>query len=90
MEKTMIGQLAKIIKKQTDRVYFSNIPIGTHFIIIDIHDNMPAYELTGYFIGIEPKILSDETPHFTGYIEKGSWELVGNIVDNIGAFLIKG
>jgi hypothetical protein len=46
---------------------------------------MPAYELTGYFIGIKPNILSDGTPHFTGYIERGSWELVGNIADNIGA-----
>ncbi len=80
----MIGQLARLTKKQTNREYFSNIPIGTYFIITDTHNYMPAYELTGYFIGIQPKILADGTPHFTGYIERGSWELVGNVADNIG------
>ncbi len=82
----MIGQLAKLTKKQSNRAYFSNIPIGIHFIIIDVHDNMPAYDLTGYFIGIKPQILSNGNPHFTGYIEKGSWELVGNVTDNIEIF----
>ena len=80
----MIGQIAKLTKEQRRRAYFSNIPIGTFFIITEKHESMPAYDLTGYFLNIKPQILKDGTPYFFGYIEKGSWELVGNLTDNIG------
>lgn len=72
----LIGLVAQLTKKQTDRFYFSKIPIGTKFIIIDIHDNLPAYDLTGKFLDYPPQILDDGTAHYNGYIEKGSWELV--------------
>lgn len=82
--KTKIGLLAKLIQLQTDRPsYFSRLPIGTVFIIVDEIDT-PAYDLTGYFIWPEiPHILADGSLFCTGYIEKGSWELVGEIKDNI-------
>lgn len=74
-----LGLVAKLTKKQTNRTYFSEIPIGTKFIIVDEHNNKPAYELTGYFLNYPPQILSDGRSHFTGYIEKGSWEIVGSV-----------
>lgn len=84
--KSKIGLLAKLIKEQTDRWYFSQLPIGTLFIIIDEIDT-PAYDLTGYFINpAVPHILPSGSYYFTGYIEKGSWEIVGEIKDNIDLF----
>jgi len=77
-----IGQLARLTKKQTDRAYFSTLPIGTVFIIIDNLD-LPAYDLTGYFINSEPHKLFNGNYHHTGYIERGSWEIIGDIKDNI-------
>ena len=78
-----IGLVAKLIKRQTNRAYFSDIPIGTKFIIVAEHDDMPAYELTGYFLNFPPQKLSEGLYHYTGYVEKGSWELVGTIADCI-------
>ena len=80
-----LGLVAQLTKKQTSRAYFENIPIGTKFIIVDEHDNMPAYELTGYFLNYPPQKLGDNKFHYTGYIEKGSWEIVGTVADCIGA-----
>ena len=77
-----IGMLAELTKRQTNRKYFSNLPIGAKFIIVDEID-LPAYDLTGYFLRCEPHILSNGNYHFTGYIEKGSWKLIGEIKDNI-------
>ena len=79
----MIGKLARLTKKQTNRDYFSSIPIGTYFIITDTHNHMPAYDLTGFFIGVMPNILRNGDLHFTGYIEKNSWELIGSIEEHI-------
>ena len=76
-----LGLVAKLTKKQTNRVYFSEIPIGTKFIIVAEHNDMPAYELTGYFLKYPPQKLTNGRYHYTGYIEKGSWELVGNVND---------
>jgi len=39
----LIGQIAKLTKKQTNREYFSTLPIGTYFIITNI-ESMPAYD----------------------------------------------
>jgi hypothetical protein len=80
---SLLGQVARLIKKQTNRAYFSEIPIGTKFIIVAEHNDMPAYELTGYFLNYPPQKLLGERYHFTGYIEKGSWEIVGSINDCI-------
>jgi hypothetical protein len=76
-----LGLVAQLIKKQTNRAYFSEMPIGTTFIIVDEHDDMPTYELTGYFLNYPPQILPDGRSHFTGYIEKGSWEIIGSVND---------
>jgi len=73
-----IGLIAKLIKRQSNRAYFSEIPIGTKFIIVDNIDT-PAYDLTGYFLNIPPQKLSEGKFHYTGYIEKGTWELIGGI-----------
>lgn len=81
MKETKIGLLAQLTKQQTDRVYFSNIPVGTKFIIVAEMDT-PAYDLTGYFIKYPPQNTGGEF-HFTGYIERGSWEIIGTIKDNI-------
>lgn len=75
------GMLAKLTKKQTEREYFSDLPIGTFFIIVGEID-LPGYDLTGYFIGVNP-VLPNGICQFTGYIEKGSWELIGEIKDNL-------
>ena len=78
-----VGHICEITKKQTNREYFSEIPIGTKFIIIDEHCHMPAYDVTGYFINYPPQINKDGEYHYTGYIEKDSWKIVGKIADNI-------
>jgi hypothetical protein len=82
--KSKIGLLAKLIKQQADRPsYFSLLPIGTLFIIIEEIDT-PGYDLTGYFIRPEiPHIIADGSYYFTGYIERGSWEIIGEIKDHI-------
>ena len=79
-----IGLLAELTKRQTNRAYFSELPIGTKFIIVD-EINTPAYDLTGYFLRCEPHILTSGKQHFTGYIEKDSWKIIGEIKDNIEA-----
>lgn len=84
MNKT--GLIAELTKKQSNREYFGDIPVGTKFIIIEEHGHMPAYDLTGYFINYPPQKLSNGAYHFTGYIEKGSWRIVGEIQDNIKFF----
>lgn len=81
-----IGMLAELTKRQTNRGYFSSLPIGTKFIIID-EINLPAYDLTGYFLNCEPQILANDNYYFTGYIENGSWKLIGEIKDNIKVLL---
>jgi len=76
---SLIGLVAKLTKQQTNRPYFQNIPIGTKFIIVD-QINTPAYDLTGYFLNYPPQYLDGGEHCYTGYIEKGSWEIVGTIV----------
>lgn len=71
-----IGLIGELTKKQTNRFYFSDIPVGTKFIITDEHDDMVNYELTGYFLYVMPQIYND-SGYFTGYIEKDSWKLIG-------------
>lgn len=73
-----IGLIGRLKKQQTDRGYFSNIPVGTLFIILEEHNNIPAYDITAYFLGIVPNKI-DNRLHFTGYVEKGSWEVAGTI-----------
>jgi len=80
---SLIGQIGVLTKRQTNRAYFSEIPVGTKFIIVAKHTDMPAYELTGYFLNYPPQKLTGNRFHYTGYIEKGSWELVGTISDCI-------
>lgn len=77
-----IGMLGELTKRQTNRQYFSKLPVGTKFIIVDEID-LPSYDLTGYFLRCEPHILDNGEYYFTGYIEKGSWRLIGEIKDNI-------
>ena len=76
---SLIGQVARLTKQQTNRSYFSEMPIGTKFIIVEEHLDMPAYDLTGYFLNYPPQKLTNGMFHYTGYIEKGSWETVGTI-----------
>lgn len=74
-----IGLIAELTKKQTNRAYFQDIPIGTKFIITAEHDDDSYYyDLTGYFLYTIPQIYSNNTGHFTGYIEKGSWKVIGD------------
>lgn len=75
--KHKIGLIGELTKQQSMRMYFSDIPIGTKFIITDEHDDIGDYELTGYFLYTIPQIYTKTTGYFTGYIEKGSWKLVG-------------
>lgn len=79
-----IGLIAKLTKRQSNRAYFSEIPIGTKFIIVEEHGGMPSYDLTGYFLNYPPQKLSEGKFHFTGYIEKGTWELVGDLISVVG------
>jgi len=82
--KNKIGLLAKLTKKQSpNRNYFSELPIGTVFIIIEEHLNMPAYDLTGYFINTRPQLLKNGSYYYTGYIEKGTYEIIGTVKDNV-------
>jgi hypothetical protein len=82
-----IGLVARLIKRQTNRAYFSEIPIGTKFIIIEEHNDRPVYDLTGYFLNYPPQKLSDGQFHYTGYIEKGSYEILGTLNDWISELL---
>jgi hypothetical protein len=77
----LVGRLAMLTKKQTNRYYFSDLPIGTYFIIIE-EINIGAYDLLGFFIGVEPNKIGNAV-HCTGYVESGSWIELGSIEDNI-------
>lgn len=81
----MIGQIAELTKRQTERYYFSNIPIGTKFIILG-KVNIGSYELVGYFLNIPPQETSPGNYHYTGYIEKGSYKILGEIKDFTNIF----
>jgi len=86
--KSNLGLVAKLTKKQTFRHYFSGIPIGTLFIIVEEHNPpLPAYDLTGYFLNYPPQELTNGKFHYTGFIEKGSWEIVGEVNDCIKEIL---
>ena len=78
----MLGKIAELTKRQTGRYYFENIPIGTKFIIVEENLNMPAYDVTGYFLNYPPQ-HNGEKYHFTGYIEKGTYKVLGEVKDNI-------
>lgn len=78
-----IGLIAKLTKKQTDRYYFSDIPIGTYFIIVGEEPPGSVYDLIGYFLNYPPQYSSNDMYHYIGLIEIGSWEIVGTIEDNI-------
>ena len=82
---TKIGLLAELTKKQTNRDYFSSLPVGTKFIIVE-EIKLPAYDLTGYFINVKPQIIKGKSYHL-GYIEKGTWKIIGDIRENINNFL---
>lgn len=77
----LVGKLAMLTKKQTNRYYFSDMPIGTYFIIIE-EINIGAYDLLGFFIGVTPNKIGNAI-HCTGYVESGSWIELGSIEDNI-------
>ena len=77
------GKLARLIERQTHRVYFSELPVGTLFVILEEID-LPAYDLLGLFLAAKPHHLRDGSLHFTGYIERGSWEILGSVEDCIG------
>ncbi len=79
-----VGTLARLTKRQTNRAYFSDLPVGTLFIVKEEID-LPAYDLLGYFLGCEPQKLNDGTLHHTGYVERGSWEIIGDVdSDSVG------
>lgn len=83
MKKSKVGLVGRLTKLQTNREYFSDIPVGTRFIIIEEHTDMPKYDLTGYFLNFPPQIINGNRYHYTGYIEKGSWKLIGTIQELI-------
>jgi len=79
------GLLAEITKKQENRGYFSKLPIGTKFIIIDRVD-LPAYDIIGYFLYSEPHLLENGRCHHTGYLDRDSWKIIGEVKENINLF----
>jgi len=81
--KIKVGLVAELTKQQTNRAYFSDIPIGTKFIILEEYNDLPTYDLLGYFLYTPPQELSNDSYHYTGYIEKGSWKLLGTIEEFI-------
>jgi hypothetical protein len=85
-KKNIVGMIGELTEKQnSDREYFSEIPIGTKFIIIGrlkhMMDNTSCYDIRSYFLYIEPQIRNNKKLHFTGYIEKGTWKLLGTSKD---------
>ncbi len=81
--KSNLGLLGRLKKQQANREYFSSLPVGTLFIVVEEID-LPAYDLTGLFLCSKPHLLSNGKYHFTGYIERGSWEILGSVQDCIG------
>jgi hypothetical protein len=76
-----VGYLAEITKKQSNRKYFSDLPIGTKFIITKIL-NWENYDLHGYFLNVMPQNLKSG-PYFFGYINRGTWKVIGPLAENI-------
>ena len=76
---SLVGQVAMLTKKQTNRTYFSEIPIGTKFIIVEQYFDNPFFDFVGYFLNYPPQIVLKEQYHYTGFIEKDSWVLIGSI-----------
>lgn len=77
-----IGKLGILTKKQSNRGYFSNIPVGTPFLILE-EINLPAYDLSVNFLNTYPQKLSENTYYSCGYVEKGTWRLLGDVKDYI-------
>ena len=75
-----LGLLGRLTKKLENREYFSTLPVGTLFIVIDEIET-PAYDLTGLFIMTKPKRITFDKYHFSGYINKGSYEILGKVED---------
>jgi len=78
----MVGMIGELTKKQnSNREYFRDIPIGTKFMIINMLSNPRTiadnYDIRAYFLFIEPQARISNKFHFTGYVEKGTWKLLG-------------
>lgn len=78
-----VGLIGELTKQQTSRAYFSNIPVGTKFIILEEYKDLPSYDLLVYFLYPPPQKLANDSYHYTGYVEKSSWKLLGTIEKHI-------
>ncbi len=72
------GYIGKLTKKQTNRVHFRDIPIGEKFLVLN-SVNLPAYDVLGLFVNHTPQTLNNGEEHYSGYLEKNSYEIIGSI-----------
>jgi hypothetical protein len=81
MRNKQFGKIGVLTKQQSNRTHFSDIPIGEKFIVLNLL-SLPAYNALAYFINYPPQILENGEKSYTGYVERGTWEVIGNLFDN--------
>lgn len=83
--KIKFGTIVKLIKKQSNRYLFSDIPVGTKCVVIREVD-LPSYDLLVAFDYELPEeeireiqgnyIVIGKTRQNTMYLERGTWKLL--------------
>ena len=79
--KVKFGDIGRLINPQTHREHFSEMPIGEKFMVLTRVD-LPGYDALAVFPNFPPQILDNGAPHVTGYLDRGSYEIVGSIFQN--------
>jgi len=78
-KKGLVGELTKL--QSQDRGYFKDLPIGTKFIITEEMYDSSTYDLIGYFLYYYPQNLKNPDYHYTGFIEKNTYKIIGTMED---------
>lgn len=79
---TKFGDIGRLTKRQTNRRHFSKIPVGELFMILNEVD-LPGYDAVAIFPNFQPQILDNNERSYTGYLERKSYEIIGDIFTNV-------
>ncbi len=78
--KLKFGDMLVLTKKQSDRFHFSEIPVGTRAVVIDLDKGVISkgyYDATVVFEGFK-QVIKDKKGcpqnYESGYIEKGTYK----------------
>ena len=73
------GLIGKLTKKQDpNRYHFSEMPIGTEFLVLQSM-GLDKFDVLVYFFGYPPQIDQNGRENYIGLVEKGSYVITGSI-----------